>query len=96
MELIDMEYDMSQFGNNITSCETAKRISNDILKLLNTNAAVSLDFSKINLMTTTAAKEILIPIVNRHGINNVFKKIHFCNVADDLKIVISTAIDSFN
>lgn len=89
-----MDYDVSEFGSNIISGGNTRKIATKILDLLKTNDTVSLDFKNINLMTTTAAKEILKPIVDEYGIEHIFKKIHFCNVAEDLKIVISTAVDS--
>lgn len=89
-----MNYDISEFGTNITSGENTTKIASKMLELLKNNDTLSINFQKINLMTTTAAKEILKPIVDKYGIDHVFKKIHFCNVAEDLKIVISTAIDS--
>ncbi|MBP3366685.1 MAG: hypothetical protein J6K96_06775 [Treponema sp.] len=89
-----MKYDIAKFGSNIIPGGATDKIANEILDLLSSNDSLSLNFERINLMTTRAAKEILKPIVDRYGIEQIFKKIHFCNVADDLKIVISTAIDS--
>ena len=93
MELVFMNYDISEFGSNIVSGSSTEKIVRKLLELLDDNDVLCLDFKNINVMTTTATKEILKPIVDKYGIEHLFKKIHFCNVAEDLKIVISTAID---
>lgn len=89
-----MDYDISEFGTNITPGGNTRLIADKILDLLNTYDLLSLNFKKINLMTTRAAKEIFKPIVEKYGLEHIFKKIHFCNVTEDLKVVISSAIDS--
>lgn len=89
-----MNYDMAKFGSNITSDENAGKLADEILEIFGKNESIDLDFKNISLMTTTVAKEIFKPIVDKYGLEKIFKKIRFCNVAEDLKIVISTAIDN--
>ncbi|MEE3410091.1 MAG: hypothetical protein VZQ47_05525 [Treponema sp.] len=91
-----MDYDMSKYGSNITSGGDTESIAKEILDLLSKNEGINLDFTCIDLMTTTAAKEILKPLAVKFGIDNIFKKVHFCNVSEDLKVVISTAIEGLN
>ena len=85
---------MSKKGFIITSGDNTEIMAKEIIALSKVNSNVNLDFKDVKLMTTTAAKEILKPIADFLGIDGIFKKIHFCNVAEDLKVVISTAIDS--
>ena len=86
---------MSKYGRNITSEHSTNEIVKDILKLLKNNDEVfELDFKGVSLVTTSAMKAIFKPIVEEYGTENLFKRIRFCNVVDDLKIIISIAIDS--
>ena len=91
-----MNYDMSKYGANITSGGDTESIAKEILDLLLKNDEINLDFTCVDLMTTTVAKEILKPLAVNFGIENIFKKVHFCNVSEDLKVVISTAIEDLS
>lgn len=63
-----MNYDMAKFGSNITSDKIAEELANEILGIFEKNESISLDFNNITLMTTTVAKEILKPIVDKYGL----------------------------
>ena len=80
-------------GYNFTSQDDTVKIVEEIINYLSANDKIVIDFENVNLMTTTAAKSILQPIANKYGYNNIFSKLIFKNVSEDLKIIIATAID---
>lgn len=88
-----MDFQISKYGYNFTSQDDTVKIVEEIIYYLSANDKIVIDFENVNLMTTTAAKSILQPIANKYGYNNIFSKLIFKNVSEDLKIIIATAID---
>lgn len=88
-----LDFLISKYGCNFTSQDDTVQVVEEIIKYLNINDKIVIDFQNVNLMTTTAAKSILQPIANKFGYNEIFSKLIFKNVSDDLKIILATAID---
>lgn len=88
-----MNYKMSEYGPNIIADKANEKRANDILKLLETNNTINLDFTGIQIATTFAVRMILRPIVEKYGFSELFNKVVFCNVPPETTIVVSTAIE---
>lgn len=88
-----MEYKISNQGTIFTSELDTPVIKKEILKILEKADSIVLDFAEVSVMTTTAAKSILQPIVDTYGYENLFNKVFFKNVSDNMKIIIGTAVD---
>lgn len=88
-----MDFLISKYGTNYTSESDTVQIVENILSFLSSNDTIIIDLQNVNLMTTTAAKSILKPIALKYGYNNIFKKLFFKNVNEDLKTVLGIAFD---
>lgn len=86
-------YDMSIYGKAITNEIVSEKISEDLLKLIDTEDQIKLDFSNINLLTTTCIKNIFNKIKNIIPAEVFFKKFAFINAETNLKIIINHGLE---
>lgn len=86
-------YDMSKYGESITNEIVSEKISKDLETLLETEKHVDLNFSKINLLTTTCLRKIFGNIAKKIPAEIFFKTFSFKFVNDDMKTIISHGLE---
>lgn len=87
-------YDFGKHGRNITNEIIANKIAEDIKSVCCSDEKIELDFSNVDLLTTTCVKIIFSPIVTKYGRTNLLSKISFYNTGKDLQIIISHGLES--
>lgn len=86
-------YNMSIYGGSITNEIISEKISTDLEKFVSCDDKVTLDFSNVNLLTTTCIKKIFSKIKDKIPADIFFTKFCFINVNENLKIIINHGLE---
>ena len=86
-------YDMSIYGKSITNEIISEKISADLEKLIDIEDQIKLDFSNINLLTTTCIKNIFNKIKDQIPADVFFRIFRFINVNDNLRVIINHGLE---
>lgn len=84
---------MGQYGESITNEIISGKIANDLLGVIESEGIINLDFSKVNLLTTTCIKKIFGNIAKQISAEVFFKRFCFKNANADLKTIISHGLE---
>lgn len=86
-------YNMSIYGESITNEIVSEKISIDLEQLIDIEEQINLDFSNVNLLTTTCLKHIFNKIKNHFPADVFFTKFRFINVNDNLRVIINHGLE---
>lgn len=86
-------YNMSIYGESITNEIVSEKISIDLEKLIDIEDQIKLDFSNVNLLTTTCLKHIFSKIKDKLPADVFFMKFRFINVNDNLRVIINHGLE---
>ena len=89
-----MKINLSEFSPVISSKEDGEEIFNRLKKALDSDDLIEIDFDKIKTMATFCAKQIFGSLYIKLGADVFFRRIHFINVSDDVKVIIQSGIQN--
>lgn len=84
---------MSKYGESITNEIVSGKIAEDLFGMIKSDGLIELDFSNVNLLTTTCIKKIFGNITKEITPDSFFKRFCFKNASDDLKTIISHGLE---